>query len=88
MGSRMEQYVDLHEGDFGGPLVPMACRWSGDGTLLTCTPQAPLKARTEYTVHMRGGMMDAAAGMGMSGWGMPMMGASGNHGMGFTFTTG
>lgn len=59
MGWGMEQYVALHEGDVNGPLVPMSCLWSADRTTLTCTPHAPLKSRTQYTIHMGGGMLDA-----------------------------
>lgn len=55
----MEQYVDLHEGDLDGPLVPIHCGWSPDHTTLGCTPDAPLKTRTRYTLHVGGGMMDA-----------------------------
>lgn len=82
MGLGMEQYVDLHEGDLAGPVVPMTCRWSGDRTVLTCTPQAPLKARTRYTVHLGGGMMDASGrGVDMTRWGMPMGGQWAQSGM-------
>jgi Big-like domain-containing protein len=60
MGAGMEQYVDLHMGDLAGPTVPMGCGWSGDRTTLTCTPQGPLSSRTNYVVHLGGGMMTQA----------------------------
>jgi hypothetical protein len=90
----MEQYVDLHEGDLDGPLVPMHCAWSSDRRTLACTPDAPLQPHTRYALHIGGGMMDAddhpvdlaLMGPGMGGqWVMgashhgPMMG-SGWHG--------
>jgi len=55
----MEQYAALHEGDVTGAVV--AGRWtlSTDRTKLTFTPSAPLKAKTKYTIHLGGGMMDA-----------------------------
>ncbi|HET7295290.1 MAG TPA: Ig-like domain-containing protein [Vicinamibacteria bacterium] len=56
MGAGMEQYVDLHVGDLGGPTVPLSCGWSGDRTTLTCTPQAPLSHLTTYVLHVGGGM--------------------------------
>ncbi len=52
MGTGMEQYVDLHAGDLSGATVPMSCRWSGDRTTLTCTPQGPLAGRTPHVVHV------------------------------------
>lgn len=60
MGTGMEQFVDLHVGDLAGPTVPMSCGWSGDRTILTCTPQAALQARTTYALHLGGGMMSLA----------------------------
>ena len=60
MSAGMEQYVDLHLGDLGGPTVPMNCGWSGDRTTLTCTPQGPLSSRTTYVVHLGGGMLTQA----------------------------
>jgi hypothetical protein len=59
MGVGMEQLVDLHEGDTAGPVVPMACGWSGDRTTITCQPTEPLKHQARYTTHLGGGMMDA-----------------------------
>jgi hypothetical protein len=55
----MEQYVDLHEGELNGSRVQIHCGWSSDRTTLVCTPESPLKARTRYTLHIGGGMMDA-----------------------------
>lgn len=51
----MERYVALHEGDVTGSVVPGSWAWSGDRTVLTFTPQ-PLKAQTQYTLHLGGGM--------------------------------
>lgn len=60
MGVGMEQYVDLHRGDLGGPRIPMTCDWSGDRTTLTCTPREPLESGTTYWLHLGGGMMTTA----------------------------
>jgi hypothetical protein len=60
MASGMEPFVDLHQGGLDGPLVAMRCDFSTDRTTLTCTPQAPLSPRTAYTLHVGGGMRDAA----------------------------
>jgi Bacterial Ig-like domain len=60
MASGMEQYVDLHDGDLAGPVVPMSCAWSGDRTSLTCTPSEPLRSRTTYWIHLGGGLMTQA----------------------------
>ncbi len=60
MGDGMEQYVDLHLGPVRGAVVPMSCGWSADRTALTCAPDHPLEPGTHYTVHVGGGMMDAA----------------------------
>jgi len=60
MAPGMEQYLDLHVGDLGGPTVPMHCAWSADGTLLTCTPDAPLQSHTTYWIHLGGGLMTQA----------------------------
>ncbi len=60
MGMGMEQYVDLHVHDLSGAVVAMSCAWSGDRTLLTCTPGASLAPQTTYAVHLGGGMMSAA----------------------------
>ena len=57
MTSGMEQYVDLHRADLAGPEVPLTCGWSGDRTILTCTPHQPLSPRTTYVLHLGGGMM-------------------------------
>jgi hypothetical protein len=60
MGTGMEQYVDLHRGDIGGPIAPMNCAWSADRTTLTCTPGVPLQPGTGYTIHLGSGMMDGS----------------------------
>lgn len=75
MASGMEQYVDLHHGDIGGPVVPMTCTWASDRTTLTCSHEEPLQSGTDYTIHIGAGMMDAngrpteteSHGMGMGG---------------------
>ena len=75
MATGMEQYVDLHHGDIGGPVVPMTCTWSSDRTSLTCSHHEPLQPGTDYTIHIGSGMMDAnghpaeteSHGMGMGG---------------------
>ena len=59
MGMGMQQYAALHEGDVTGPVVQGTWSWSSDGLTLTFTPAAPLKAQTEYTLHLGGGMMDS-----------------------------
>jgi Big-like domain-containing protein len=59
MAAGMEQYLDLHQGDAGGPLVPIACTWSADRTTVTCVPGQPLQAHAPYTFHAGGGMMDS-----------------------------
>ena len=59
MMTGMEQYMDVHEGGFAGPTVPMSSVWSPDQTVLTCTPTNPLAAGTQYTIHVGAGMTDA-----------------------------
>ncbi len=92
MGTGMEQYVDLHMGDLSGAEVPMSCAWSGDRTLLTCTPASPLASQTTYAIHLGGGMMSAGGvavdyttyGPGMGGqWIMGGMMTSTHGGMGW-----
>jgi hypothetical protein len=62
MRSGMEQFVVLREGDVRGPIVPGTWAWSGDRTALTVTPAQPLKAQTQYTLHLGGGMRAADGG--------------------------
>ena len=62
MGSGMEPLVDLHQGGLDGPVVATRCSLSADRTTLTCTPGAPLSARTAYTLHVGAGMRDSAGG--------------------------
>jgi hypothetical protein len=57
MGVGMEEYVDLHEGNLAGPVVPMSCAWSTDREALTCTPSQPLADRTTYWIHLGGDLM-------------------------------
>ena len=59
MGSGMEMYVSLHEGDVTGATVLGVAMWSSDRTTLTFTPTASLKSGTAYTLHVGGGMTDA-----------------------------
>jgi hypothetical protein len=59
MMAGMEQYVDFHEGDAGGPLLPLTCTWSGNRTILTCTPNTALQPNSTYTLHMGAGMVGA-----------------------------
>lgn len=69
MSPGMEQYMDLHQGGVTGSTVPMACGWSPDSTILTCTPSNPLAPGTEYTIHVGAGMTDTAGHrMGMGDW--------------------
>lgn len=58
MAAGMEALVALHEGDVTGPEVPGTWSWSSDRTQLTFTPNDPLKAQTQYTLHLGGGMRD------------------------------
>lgn len=58
MGLGMEVYVDLHQGDINGPVVPMTAAWSEDRTTLTITPDQPLQPATTYTVHLGGNVVD------------------------------
>ena len=81
MGAGMEQYMDLHQGDVSGPVVPMSCAWSADRSTLTCTPGEPLQSHVRYTIHMGSGMRDASGHMadteqhGMQMGGQPVTGA-------------
>lgn len=63
MMAGMEQYVDLHLGGITGPTVPMACNWSADRTRLTCAPNTPLTAGTQYSIHVGAGMKDGQGHM-------------------------
>ena len=92
MGTGMEQYMDLHMGDLSGAEMPMSCVWSGDRTLVTCTPASPLASRTTYALHLGGGMMSAGGmavdyttyGPGMGGqWIMGGMTTGTHRGMGW-----
>lgn len=60
MMAGMERYVDLHRGGLSDPTTPMQCAWSSDRATLTCRPDSPMERRTRYTLHMGGGLRDAA----------------------------
>ncbi len=95
----MERYAALHEGDVTGPVVAGTWALSADRSKLTFTPASPLKAKTTYTIHLGGGMMDAGgrpvdmdpgrmmggqyAGGSMMGGGGMMGGGSGMMGPGW-----
>jgi hypothetical protein len=59
MANGMEQYVDVHQGDVSGPVVPMTCSFSADRTTLTCTHDQ-LQSGTTYAIHMGSRMMDGS----------------------------
>jgi len=59
MGMGMEQDVDLHHGTIADATRPMTCTWSADRKTVTCTPNTPMDAQTQYTLHMGGGMKGA-----------------------------
>jgi hypothetical protein len=86
MGVGMEQFIDLHEGDTSGPVIPMTYAWSADRTTVTCQPEHPLKDRVRYATHVGGGMMDAddrpvgmGAGLQMGGQYLTPNMMGGNH---------
>ena len=56
MQDGMEMYAALHEGDVTGPEVQGGWMWSGDRTQMTFTPDQPMMAGAEYTIHLGGGM--------------------------------
>ena len=58
MAAGMEQYLDMHQGDVSGPIVPMNCTFSTDRTTVTCVHGQPLQSGATYTIHMGLGMMD------------------------------
>lgn len=69
MMASMEQYMDLHQGDITGSVVPMNCGWNAALTVLTCTPSSPLSPATQYTIHVGAGMTDANGDMlDMDNW--------------------
>lgn len=59
MYTGMEMDVSLHEGDVTGPTVACTTTWSTGRDTLTIMPATPLKAATQYTLHVGGGMKDA-----------------------------
>lgn len=58
----MEASVVLHEGSVSGPVVAGTSTWSVDGTTLTFSPGAPLRAATTYVLHLAPTMMSDAGG--------------------------
>lgn len=48
----MEMLVILHEGSVTGAVVAATASWSADRRTLTLTPNAPLKAKTTYVLHL------------------------------------
>jgi hypothetical protein len=60
MEAGMQMYVVLHEGGAGGPLVTGSWRWSSDMMHLTFEHPEPLENQMDYTIHIGGGMRDAA----------------------------
>jgi Big-like domain-containing protein len=102
MQAGMELFVAVHQGRVDGPVMPMTCVWSDDHSTLTCSPQTPFASGATYTMHVGGGMHDAAggtvdmgSGMGMGGqWvtsrmmGGGMMGDSAMMGPGWKATNG
>ena len=71
----MEQYLALHQGPLTGTEVPVSCIWSDDQETLTCRPTQPLAPTTVYTIHMKGGIVDAnGEHVGMQRYGMPLGG--------------
>lgn len=58
MRAGTEMYVALREGDLNGDEVAGDRTWSADHTTLTFAPHAPLKAATQYVLHMGGNMRD------------------------------
>jgi len=60
MAVGMEDFMDLHVGDLSGGTIPMSCAWSGDRTVLNCTPTVPLQSHTTYWIHLGGGWMTQA----------------------------
>jgi hypothetical protein len=99
MMTGMEQFVDMHQGDTTGALVPITCTMATDRTMITCAPNAALTPGGQYTFHMGAGMMGSngtpvnmSAGTGMGGTWMTS-GMMGGHngtmtGSGWTDTAG
>ena len=59
MMAGMEQFMALHEGPVTGTAVEGSWSWNAGRTEATFTPRQPLKTRTQYTIHVGGGMKDA-----------------------------
>ena len=62
LAGAMERYILVHEGSVTGPVVAGRWSWSADRRTLTFTPDAPLRARTTYVIHL-GGAMQGENGM-------------------------
>jgi len=60
MQAGMEAYAALHVGPVTGPEVPGMWSWADDRTRLRFAPEAFLAGGMQYTIHLGGGMMDAA----------------------------
>jgi Bacterial Ig-like domain len=76
MMAGMEEYLVLHQGGLIGPTMPIRCNWSDDQTTLTCHPTQTLVPTTVYTIHLKGGIMDAdGEPVGTRRYGTPMGGA-------------
>lgn len=60
MNPVMSEYADVHEGDVTGPEVEGVWSWSEGHTKLSFTPSSPFEPATTYTIHLGGGMRDAA----------------------------
>ncbi|ODT00130.1 MAG: hypothetical protein ABS52_18940 [Gemmatimonadetes bacterium SCN 70-22] len=91
LGTGMERYLALHETSISGQVVAGMWSWSADRRTVVFAPDAPLKSRTTYVIHMGGGMRDAAGspldygacgGMGGRAVVGGMMGGSGTEMMG------
>ena len=87
MMAGMTSFMDLHQGDITGPVVPITCTWSSDRSTMTCTPNAALQPGSQYTLHMGAGMVasndmpvDMSPGLGMGGEWMTSGMAGGHNG--------
>lgn len=60
MMTSMDSMIALHDGDLSGAEVPGHFMWSGGGDSLFFMPDSALMAGHHYTVHVGGGMLDAA----------------------------
>lgn len=82
LAERMAEYASLHEGDVTGPEVSGTWALQQGDSVLVFTPDQALKRATEYTVHLGGGMMDAAGNdVGFDMYGSMMGGEWATDGM-------